>query len=106
LEFFGYVNNDRGQYIYHLPRSDRERENRQNGVNEFLKFFDDLKNAERKSLKGFEQFIQVKLLVNTQKISFCICSLQDSGTNSYADDNSECENFLKIIYINNYLIFS
>ena len=60
LEFFGYANNDRGLYVYHLPKSDRERENRQKAVNEFGRFFNDLKNAEDGSLNGFEQFIQVQ----------------------------------------------
>ncbi|CAF4044021.1 unnamed protein product [Rotaria sp. Silwood2] len=68
LEVLGYIHQNRDEYVYKSPKSDYEHERRLNGVNEFHRFFNDLKSAKNGTLNGFEEFIH-KSLITTYNAS-------------------------------------
>lgn len=63
LNYFGYRSDNYGRYVYHIPISSDENEKRQNGVAEFVQFFNYLKDARGDSLKDLKRFIRVKLFM-------------------------------------------
>ncbi|CAF0734969.1 unnamed protein product [Adineta steineri] len=58
LDYYGYKQNNQGEYIYHSSTSGNEIERRRNGVNELEKFFTDLKTITSSSPDDLKKFIQ------------------------------------------------
>jgi len=73
LDYFGYRRNNQNEYVYQSSTSAHETEKRGKGVDEFVKFYDYLKNVKSDSLNELERFIQVKLFIKKHEhFYFCV----------------------------------
>jgi len=52
-----------GRYIYERAETRSKKDYRRNGINEIRNLSEDLRSARRGSLDGFEEFIQVRILI-------------------------------------------
>jgi hypothetical protein len=82
--------------VYQSAETSRERERRQNGVNEFKEFCEDLRVAQHGDLKGLKEFLRVKLFIKISNYLLpFIFYFQQSNKYSPSIDKSECKYFIK-----------
>ncbi len=61
LEGLGYELSKQGDYVYHRTSSNDETIRRGHVMDEFQRFYNDLKKIKSNALDGFEEYIQVKI---------------------------------------------